>query len=689
MTEVEIMEGDNQVFCDNCKRNTDTILRTAVSALPNILILSLKRFDLDFTTFETVKLNSRCAFGQTLNMKQYTLEGLEEAGKELDNGGPEAMDLGTSDTASTQLVDEDYEYKLAGVLVHAGVAQGGHYYSFIKDRSPGSEEQWYRFDDEDVTPFDPSAIETECFGGKVKKETKWPNGQVHTVESEQYANALMLFYEKVKPTEPPPPTEDDEAKDKKPIRKDLTMASGYDAFEPDVKKSNVTHQWQAFLFDTELQAFLKGLLVLCGTSSKSSTEREMAAPWKGSVIQMLLTFFYDVLLYSNERPALGEWVRMLEQTICADKACARAFLARLASKTKTVSANWMRTYLSDCPDPPARHAAVRVLVAAFKSCLEVGREHEALRRWTAAWVEWLGTVDIGKKALPCTLQEDWYRFEDPQSDDYSLMGTILSFVNVLIEASPRNWRYIPELNTFVRDLANLGSDALRSALIESLIAVRLICTVVRDRAPEALRVAFPGSSVASEVAETQVRPEANHSSQMMSMSGNHVMNNNDTSSRGGGSQDYLTLFEAIGCLLGIQGIVHAPIVHEIDDPVRGHHVTLHDEAVAALRQIFTEWCAPDAAGMDRRDIETYLQKCGVDLGNLPGQKIDEIMAKFPTTGGNYLSLEGFLAYYQEMAQSNQHRVSSMIAIVFVSQLFRVNTYFCVYFTGTIRLACSR
>jgi len=97
------------------------------------------------------------------------------------------------------LSDEDYEYKIAGVLVHAGVAQGGHYYSFIKDRSsPNGEgaDKWFRFDDEDVTPFDPSSIEVECFGGKVKKETKFPNGQVHIVESEQFANALMLFYER-------------------------------------------------------------------------------------------------------------------------------------------------------------------------------------------------------------------------------------------------------------------------------------------------------------------------------------------------------------------------------------------------------------------------------------------------------------------------------------------------------------
>ena len=90
MCEVEFMEGDNKVFCDRCKRNTDTVLRTAISALPDMLILSLKRFDLDYNTFETVKLNnSRCAFGQTLNMKRYTLEGveaLENVEEHLTNG---------------------------------------------------------------------------------------------------------------------------------------------------------------------------------------------------------------------------------------------------------------------------------------------------------------------------------------------------------------------------------------------------------------------------------------------------------------------------------------------------------------------------------------------------------------------------------------------------------------------------
>ncbi|CAN0246741.1 unnamed protein product, partial [Discosporangium mesarthrocarpum] len=77
--------------------------------------------------------------------------------------------------AKTQEDAEDYKYNLKGILVHAGVAQGGHYYSFIRDRGAdascaqgeGARDGWYRFDDEDVTPFNPVNIERECFGGSV------------------------------------------------------------------------------------------------------------------------------------------------------------------------------------------------------------------------------------------------------------------------------------------------------------------------------------------------------------------------------------------------------------------------------------------------------------------------------------------------------------------------------------------
>ena len=69
--------------------------------------------------------------------------------------------------------DEDprYWYNLAGVVVHTGTADGGHYYSFIRDRysTAGS---WYLFNDAEVKPFDPSQIAAECFGGEMMVDQK-------------------------------------------------------------------------------------------------------------------------------------------------------------------------------------------------------------------------------------------------------------------------------------------------------------------------------------------------------------------------------------------------------------------------------------------------------------------------------------------------------------------------------------
>ncbi|KAJ1429291.1 hypothetical protein B484DRAFT_430987, partial [Ochromonadaceae sp. CCMP2298] len=64
----ELMDGDNKISCDVCTQKMATVRRTCFGDLPNTLVLHLKRFDLDFQTFETVKLNNRMAFPQRINM---------------------------------------------------------------------------------------------------------------------------------------------------------------------------------------------------------------------------------------------------------------------------------------------------------------------------------------------------------------------------------------------------------------------------------------------------------------------------------------------------------------------------------------------------------------------------------------------------------------------------------------------
>ena len=66
--------------------------------------------------------------------------------------------------------EESFEYELIGVTVHTGTADGGHYYSFIRDHLNKTElgqDKWYLFNDAEVKPFDPMQIASECFGGEM------------------------------------------------------------------------------------------------------------------------------------------------------------------------------------------------------------------------------------------------------------------------------------------------------------------------------------------------------------------------------------------------------------------------------------------------------------------------------------------------------------------------------------------
>jgi len=676
MTAADVMEGSNKVFCDRCKEKTDTILRNAISTLPNMLILSLKRFDLDYNTFETVKLNSRCAFGQTLNMKPYTLEGVEamEKANEARGNDPAPMETDDADADGPRedplsaLSDEDYEYRLAGVLVHAGVAQGGHYYSFIRDRS-GRGDKWYRFEDEDVTPFNPNQIETECFGGKVKKETKFPNGQVHTVESEQYANALMLWYEKVNSTEIPK-EEESELTDKttEQLQK-IPSSTGYDVFKPDVRRSNATHRWQSFLFDSELQAFLKSLLDICHPRFIQEIPRSVTLTWRSNMVSMLLSYLLDVMVYSTDRSALFDWAMALRDIMGSDGRIAQSLVHHLALKTGQVSSNWLRTFLLDCPDRGTREAVASIFAPAVQSALLLEEERAPLDAWTAAWSETMQKVEQAQQdrigPYPVFLSGPGQTLEDPNlvGSGASAIGIIISSCNSFLDYMPRCWRFSGELCWFIRTMANMtipgGEFLLRKPMIKSNVPGRLIAIATRDRMSTPLAQAFPGASVPMDVATTQIRAETNHSSHVMAIGGSQVMGGNDMSnSRGPTHSDYLILLEALLCIAGIPGIVHARLVVDSEETTRGRsRPQLTEEACRALAHVFRDKCDPATQTMGQREIDNYLRWSGVEASNTTSQKIADLISRYPTPGGTAaLGIDAFLGYYREMIQNNESKL---------------------------------
>lgn len=131
------MIGDNAVFCETCRQKSATRRRQCILTLPQVLILHLKRFEMDYQSMATKKVNERCAFPVRLNMWPFTKAGLETAGgataarfgdprARCESGGSDAdarvLSEREADEDATAISDADYMLK--GVLVHKGKCCG-------------------------------------------------------------------------------------------------------------------------------------------------------------------------------------------------------------------------------------------------------------------------------------------------------------------------------------------------------------------------------------------------------------------------------------------------------------------------------------------------------------------------------------------------------------------------------------
>jgi ubiquitin carboxyl-terminal hydrolase 34 len=139
--------------------------------IPDNLIFHLKRFDFNLRTMQRSKINDYFSFPHRIDMRPYKVEYLME---------------------SIEQTHEDI-YELVGVLVHAGTAESGHYYSYIRDRSlDGQSASWVEFNDDSVTPFDSNCIEANCFGGA---DYRGPDS-AGSFQFDKSYSAYMLFYQR-------------------------------------------------------------------------------------------------------------------------------------------------------------------------------------------------------------------------------------------------------------------------------------------------------------------------------------------------------------------------------------------------------------------------------------------------------------------------------------------------------------
>ena len=161
LTEGELMDGDNCIFCPHCDKKVPVIKSQNFQKLPRILLFVLKRFEFNYDTMIKVKIDDFYEFPYELDMSKYI----------MDNNKDQKNNI----------------YILKSIVVHMGTCENGHYYSFIRDEN----EKWYEFNDTQIKPFDSSLLNEETFGGE---EVLYINGKQKVQKKNR--SAYLLFYEK-------------------------------------------------------------------------------------------------------------------------------------------------------------------------------------------------------------------------------------------------------------------------------------------------------------------------------------------------------------------------------------------------------------------------------------------------------------------------------------------------------------
>jgi ubiquitin carboxyl-terminal hydrolase 7 len=104
---------------------------------------------------------------------------------------PFEIDLKNYIDQSTSAKDENWVYKLHGVLVHSGDLHGGHYFALIK---PDRNTRWLKFDDDRVTPVTDKEVLEENYGGEPLGGLPLPLQRNQVRSMKRFTNAYMLVY---------------------------------------------------------------------------------------------------------------------------------------------------------------------------------------------------------------------------------------------------------------------------------------------------------------------------------------------------------------------------------------------------------------------------------------------------------------------------------------------------------------
>jgi ubiquitin carboxyl-terminal hydrolase 22/27/51 len=123
--------------CKECESQQSATKKLALSRLPPVLPIHLKRFSHSKTSSTSVKLDVKVHFPNTLDLQPYISRPRAKNSNGSKNGG--------GGDAETKGASPRPIYELSSVIVHKGKMDSGHYVSYAREG-----DEWFLFDDSKV-----------------------------------------------------------------------------------------------------------------------------------------------------------------------------------------------------------------------------------------------------------------------------------------------------------------------------------------------------------------------------------------------------------------------------------------------------------------------------------------------------------------------------------------------------------
>lgn len=354
--------------CSGCKKKVDIHKRTLLAETPNVLIVHLQRIIFDFNTFQNEKMNQFFEFPTDLDLRPYSYHSVmgkegklgqskkkeadeHEEGNKLEETEAKEEGEGEAEEEDVEPDDDDcWEYTLAGVTVHSGTANAGHYWSYISTERDGlrpkgaeaidqSSAKWMEFNDSYVRDWELSKLKKEAYGGD--QSSSWNTGSVGFSTLDGWGSmggggsygqsGYMLVYERklkkpLKLVRKLPNPDPEEAKEEgKETVDEIYEIDYHDCVEPDdkpnqifeaIQQQNSKFGFEQEIYQPEFFEFLQGI-ARCVASIDSNSDTVQAL--RRQAVEVTNKAVLEIYASAANCTKVEELFRSLGELLRADK----------------------------------------------------------------------------------------------------------------------------------------------------------------------------------------------------------------------------------------------------------------------------------------------------------------------------------------------------------------------------------